>query len=102
MKTLFTEFFARSLIDGIKFRSMFLSATTTRIQLHPAKTQETFDAELGNLAPDTISMSRPLDPTNAHLSVLSDLVNRPIPETRKSKAKENHAFSVRSSPNSRH
>ncbi len=57
-----------------------------------SKTQETFDAELGNLAPDSISMSRPLEPTNAPLSVLSDLVNCPIPETRIYKAKENHAL----------
>lgn len=57
-----------------------------------SKTQETFDAELGNLAPDSISMTRPLEPTNAPLSVLSDLVNCPIPETRIYKAKENHAL----------
>ncbi|XP_026059269.1 uncharacterized protein LOC113043898 isoform X2 [Carassius auratus] len=57
-----------------------------------SKTKEMFDAGLGNLTPDTISISRPLEPTNAPVSNLSDILDRPIPEIRICEVKRNHTL----------
>ncbi|XP_016342441.1 uncharacterized protein LOC107689064 isoform X3 [Sinocyclocheilus anshuiensis] len=75
-----------------KFREHALICKHNMNPAASSKTQEMFDAELGNLAPDTISISRPLEPANAPVSNLSDLRDRPIPETRICEEKENHTL----------
>uniref|UniRef100_A0A8C2DT44 C2H2-type domain-containing protein n=1 Tax=Cyprinus carpio TaxID=7962 RepID=A0A8C2DT44_CYPCA len=75
-----------------KFREHALICKHNMNPAASSKSQEMFDAELGNLAPGTISFSRPLEPTNAPVSNLSDLHDHPIPETRICEVKENHTL----------
>lgn len=70
MKTLLAAFFCQESYQWNKFQEHVFICKHKKNPAASSKTQDTFDAELGNFAPDTISMSRPLEPTNAPLSVL--------------------------------
>ncbi|XP_050961781.1 uncharacterized protein LOC127162905 isoform X3 [Labeo rohita] len=75
------------------FREHALICTHNKNPAASSKTQETFDAELGNLAPDTISpINEALEPTNAPSSDLPDLGDRPVLESRICEAKKNHTL----------